>query len=71
MIAVNPHILTWARETAGLSLADAAHKLGIGEARGVSPEDRLEDYERGEEKITRPLLLKMSNKYRRPLIAIY
>lgn len=71
MIAVNPQILTWARETAGLSLPDAAHKLAIGAARGIAPEDRLAAFERGEEKITRPLLLKMAKQYRRPLITFY
>src|SRR5690348_15402575 len=71
MIAVSPHILTWARETAGLSLVDAAHKLAIGKARGVGPEDRLAAFERGDEKITRPLLLKMAKQYRRPLITFY
>lgn len=71
MVAINPHILTWARETAGLSLGDAAHKLAIGEARGIAPEDRLAAFESGDEKVTRPLLLKMSKQYRRPLVAFY
>jgi transcriptional regulator with XRE-family HTH domain len=30
---INPAMLTWAREQAGYSLADAAHKLGIDDAR--------------------------------------
>jgi cytoskeletal protein RodZ len=29
MPSVNPEILSWARETAGLSLEEAAEKLGI------------------------------------------
>jgi Zn-dependent peptidase ImmA (M78 family) len=71
MVAVSPKILTWARETAGLSLADAAHKLAIAKARGISPEERLAALERGEEEVTRPLLLRMAKQYRRPLIAFY
>lgn len=71
MVAVNPHILSWARETAGLSLAEAAHKLAIGKARGIAPEDRLAALESGEDEVTRPLLLKMAKQYRRPLITFY
>jgi Zn-dependent peptidase ImmA (M78 family)/transcriptional regulator with XRE-family HTH domain len=71
MPRVNPDILRWARETAGLSLADAASKLRIKEARGVSPIDRLRDIESGETLPTRPLLLKMAKQYRRPLLTFY
>jgi hypothetical protein len=40
---INPEILRWARETAGLSLTEAASKLRIKKARGISPVDRLRD----------------------------
>ena len=33
MPAVNPEILLWARETAGMTLHDAVVKVGIGDAR--------------------------------------
>lgn len=70
-VQVNPEVLRWARETAGLTLADAAEKLGIQFARDNSPAQRLESMESGDELPTRPLLLKMSKQYHRPLIAFY
>jgi Zn-dependent peptidase ImmA (M78 family)/transcriptional regulator with XRE-family HTH domain len=71
MPTVNPDILKWARETAGLTLEDAAAKLDIGEARGVPGEARLAAYEAGEREPSRPLLLRMAKQYRRPLLAFY
>ncbi len=71
MPSVNPEILVWARESAGLSLQDAVAKVGIRDARGVSAVDRLTALERGEEKPTRPVLVKMAHQYRRPLLAFY
>jgi len=68
---VNPLILRWARETAGLSVEDAAYKLGIGEARGVAGSDRLAMLEEGQIEPTRPQLIKMSAQYRRPLLTFY
>jgi len=68
---VNPDILRWARETAGLSLEEAVQKLGINAARGVEPVDRLEQMEAGEVAPTRPMLVKMSKQYRRPLLSFY
>ena len=41
MSAVTPEIMTWARETAGLSLEDAARIIGLKEARGESGAARL------------------------------
>ena len=71
MPKVNPDILRWARETAGFSHEEAAKKLGIIDARGVSAVDRLAALEAGETDPTRPLLLKMAKKYRRPLLVFY
>jgi len=68
---VRPEIAAWARETAGLSLETAATKLGIREARGVSPIQRLEAFEQGKAAITRPMLVKMAKLYHRPLLAFY
>jgi Zn-dependent peptidase ImmA (M78 family)/transcriptional regulator with XRE-family HTH domain len=68
---VNSEILRWARETAGLTLEEAAEKLNIGEARGVPGNERLAAYEAGEVEPSRPLLLRMSKQYRRPLLAFY
>ena len=71
MPAVNPEILVWARKTAGLTLQDAVAKVGIRDARGVAAIDRLTALERGEERPTRPVLVKMAHHYRRPLLAFY
>lgn len=71
MPGVNPVILKWARETAGLTLQDAAEKLAIGEARGVPGDERLAAYEAGEREPSRPLLLRMAKQYRRPLLTFY
>jgi len=71
MTNVNPDILRWARETAGLSLEEAAQKLGITAARGSEPVDRLLQMETGEVAPTRPQLVTMSKQYRRPLLSFY
>ena len=71
MPAVNPENLVWARETAGLTLDDAASRVGIKPARGVTAVDRLAALERGENRPTRPVLLRMAQHYRRPLLAFY
>ena len=71
MPAVNPEILVWARQTAGLTLGDAVMKVGIRDARGVAAVDRLAALERGEREPTRPVLVKMAQHYRRPLLAFY
>lgn len=62
---MNPAVIQWARETAGLTLEEAAHALGL------SSIERLERIERGEELPSRPLLLKMSKQYRRSLLTFY
>lgn len=71
MTSINPDILKWARETAGLSLEEAVQKLGIIAARGVEPVERLEQMEAGKVVPKRPMLEKMSKKYRRPLLSFY
>ena len=65
MPKVNPTILVWARETAGLARGEAAKKLGIGNS------DRLRAFEEGSLEPTRKQLLSMSEKYRRPLLIFY
>ena len=71
MPQVNPDILRWARETAGLTLEEACKKLRIQEARGLSSEERLQSLETGNTEPSRPMLLKMAKHYRRPLIVFY
>lgn len=71
MPRLNPEILVWARETAGLSLDEGARTLGLKDARGRTGAERLAALERGDEEPGRPLLLKMAQKYRRPLLTFY
>jgi len=71
MPKVNPDILVWARETAGMSLDDAAASLGIKDARGKSGAERLGELESGDSEPSRPQLLKMAQKYRRSLLVFY
>ena len=71
MPSVNPEILSWARKTAGLSLEEAAKKLGIHAKGGVDAAQRLAALEVGDDAPTRPTLLKMAQKYRRPLVVFY
>ena len=69
MPVVNHEILRWARETAGLDLSEASTKLDISDAHGLSSEERLRRLETGKDTPSRPLLLRMTKQYRRPLLA--
>jgi Zn-dependent peptidase ImmA (M78 family) len=71
MPKVSHEILRWARETAGMSAVEAVSRLGIADARGVPAVDRLAALEAGEVEPSRPLLLKMAQHYRRPLVTFY
>src|SRR5436305_439827 len=68
MPKVNPQILSWARESAGLTLEDAAKGIGLG---GESAAARLAEMEAGDREPSRPQLLKMADRYRRPLLTFY
>lgn len=65
MPKVNPDVLVWARESAGLSIEEATKKLGL------SGPDRLKALEGGDRDPSRRQLFNMSEKYRRPLLALY
>lgn len=71
MAKFSSEVLRWARETAGLDQAEAAKKLAISAARGLEPEERLEQLETGETEPTIALICKMAKQYRRPLISFY
>lgn len=71
MPKINPQILTWARETAGLSLEAAAEAIDLKSARGVTGANRLAALEAGKGEPTRPLVLRMAKKYRRSLLVFY
>lgn len=71
MPRVNPEILKWARETAGLGAEEAARRLGILPARGRTEVGRILALEAGDEEPSRALLVKMARQYRRPLVVFY
>lgn len=71
MPAINSEILVWARETAGYELSEAARRLGLADGKAATGKEKLAAYERGEKEPSRPLLLKMSKQYRRPLLTFY
>jgi Zn-dependent peptidase ImmA (M78 family) len=68
---VNPEILAWARNTAGLTADEAAHALGFKDTRDRSATERLVALETGEEQPSRSVLRRMSEKYRRALVVFY
>lgn len=70
-INVNPDILVWARETAGLGVEDAAAKLQLTTSVRSTAAEKLEAMEAGEKQPTRNQLNAMSNVYKRPLLAFY
>ena len=67
MPKVNPEILVWARETAGLTKEQAAWKLEFQDSTLSSATEKLEAIENGQKEPSRPQLLKMARQYRRPL----
>lgn len=68
---INPAVLEWARNTAGLSLEDAAHKIGLSSGAQATGAERLEGIERGERPPTAAQLAKMAAAYHRPLLSFY
>ena len=71
MPKVNPEILTWARETAGLTREDAVRGLGFKDAQKRTAVERLSAYESGQGDPSRSVLVKMSKQYHRPLLTFY
>ena len=70
MVAVNPDILIWARETAGLDVKDVAKKI-FTDGKKLSAIEKLELLESGQTEPTRPQLRKMSKAYHQPLLTFY
>lgn len=68
---VNPEVLTWARETAGLSVEEAARVLGFADTQKRTAAERLAALESGAEEPTRSILQKIADKYRRSLLVFY
>jgi Zn-dependent peptidase ImmA (M78 family) len=68
---INPRILSWARETAGLSVEEAAAKLGLKSTARASATEKLLQVEGGARPIGHGMLQKAAAAYRRPLVAFY
>lgn len=66
-VKINPGILAWARESAGLEVEEAAQKLAL----GASHREKLLELEQGTRLPTRTQLNKFAKTYRRPLITFY
>src|ERR1700733_2601224 len=67
----NPDILKGARETAGLSLAEAAEKLGLKDTAKATAVEKLHKLEMGDGDPGQTFLRKAEAAYRRPLITFY
>ena len=63
---INPALVTWARETAGFELAEAAKRLDIDEARLAAWEDPTSD-----DAPSVPQLRKLAALFKRPLAVFY
>lgn len=61
---VNPALLKWARESFNLPLEEAAKKVSV-------QEERLREWERGENRPTFKQLMKLSRAYKRPVDIFY
>ena len=68
MPSVNPQMLSWARERAGLPVDAAARAIGMS---GAAAPERLAEMERGERAPTHRQLAGMAGAYRRPLLTFY
>ena len=71
MPKVNPQMLVWARETAGLTQEAAARKIGIRDSQKMTAVEKMAAVESGERTPSRSMLVEMEKKYRRPLVAFY
>ncbi len=71
MPRVNPEIMVWARETAGLTEEEAAKKLGLQDSSRSSAVEKLAAIEHGEKEPSRPQLVRMAAQYHRPLLTFY
>ena len=68
---INPAILVWARESAGLAVEDAAKRLALGDSKRESGRQKLLELEMGTRLPTRTQLSRIAKTYRRPLLAFY
>jgi Zn-dependent peptidase ImmA (M78 family) len=70
-VQINPRLLAWARETAGLPPEEAAAKLGLKDTAKATAAEKLLQAESGARPVSRSMLQKAAATYHRPLIAFY
>lgn len=70
-VQINPRVLAWARESAGLSPEAGAAKLGLKTTAKATAAEKLLEAERGERPVGRGLLQKAAAAYQRPLITFF
>ena len=68
---INPELLRWARETAGLTVDQAAEKLELRDTRKASAAEKLIAIERGTTPASGGLLRRAAALYNRPLLLFY
>ena len=68
---INPDMLIWAREAAGLTLDEAASKLNFASSKNSSAADKLTAIEQALNFPTRNQLFKMATLYQKPLSVFY
>jgi Zn-dependent peptidase ImmA (M78 family) len=71
MPKVNPELLIWARESAGLSKEEACKKLGFYDLKQTTGIEKLEALESGEIEPTGKVLENMTSAYHRGLIVFF
>ncbi len=70
-VQINPRLLAWARETAGMSPEEAAAKLGLKDTAKLTAAEKLLEAESGARTVSQSTIEKAAQTYRRPLIAFY
>ena len=71
MVVVNPEILVWARETAALSIDEAARKLGFRDSKRRTASEKLANLESGVKHPSTSQLARMSKAYYQPPVVFY
>lgn len=69
--AINPEILKWARIEAGLSLMEAANSAKISSKQKKTPDERLSDWESGQDQPTVNQLKSIAKTYYRPFLTFF
>ena len=68
---INPSMLVWARQAAGLSEEQAARNVGLSTSRGSTAVEKLVAIESGEAHPTRGQLMRFAEAYHRPPTVFY